>query len=219
MWKSRLARVQAISAAVIVFVTAFYTYYAREQAAKMEEATAAARTSANAAKKSAEVAEKALVASERPWLSVRLEIGSGLKFGPQEGLGILSEPQASIAIRHRITNVGRSPALGVEVRGFIYLLSPKLNQAKEQSIWCAPREPRRPGDQFAGQTLFPNHEFVFAQTYTFPQADFAKALAGVRESEKNVPADFRLSTFLLMGCVHYYSAAIPTVSERVRLEK
>ena len=37
----------------------------------------------NAAKKSAEVEEKTLLATQRPWVAVRMDIGSGFKFNEQ----------------------------------------------------------------------------------------------------------------------------------------
>ncbi|MGA7564408.1 MAG: hypothetical protein WBW55_14505 [Desulfobaccales bacterium] len=76
----------------------------------------------NAAKKSAEVAEKTLLATQRPWVAVRMDIGSGFKF---------NEQGTNITIRFIVKNVGNSPAIGTNVAAQIYLESPKRDMLAE----------------------------------------------------------------------------------------
>ena len=183
--------IQAVTAIILIIITGTYTYYAREQVietrkavniaddsnkagsesmkntlAEMGKQRTATEIAANAAKKSADIAEKTMVGTQRPWVSVRLNLGSGFKRDEQGG--------GNITIVFRMKNVGNSPAVGVYLHAEVILgfgpkdaiVEQKRILATGRRILATGRNSGSPlGYPFFGYMLFPGEEFSYKMTF------------------------------------------------------
>lgn len=77
---------------------------ARDQHSAMMASVAVGQQGAAAAEKSAKIAEDTLVATQRPWVTVSIQVGGPLTY---------SVKGATIAVRFNLKNIGHSPAIHV----------------------------------------------------------------------------------------------------------
>jgi hypothetical protein len=141
-WKLRIEVATLIAIAV-------YAFMAYRQWDAMRDA-------AVATKKSAEIAEKTLLATQRPWVYVRMEIKSDLTF---TGTG------SKIDILYSIINVGHSPAVDVHLSIKMFPSIAFGRQREIEESVCS-KENWVPSLQniLGGSVLFPNEE----HTVIFP---------------------------------------------------
>ncbi len=134
-----------VEAATLVAIV-IYTIIAYRQWTAMRIAT-------EAATKSADVAQKTLVATQRPWVSVRLSLGGEVKFD-QRGV--------STPIVLRMKNVGNSPAIGIWIDAEPVLSFGMEGEVinKQRSILANLRKTHQPGAPGYGHMLFPGEDFV-----------------------------------------------------------
>lgn len=149
------------------------------------DASVAAQSTANAAKKSADIAEKTMVSAHRPWVSVRLDIGSGLTFNEQGG---------NIIIVFKMKNVGNSPAVGTRVNAKVILgFNPKDAIIEQKTMLATAQKYPSPIANTFGQMLFPGEEFT--QTISFTISHEA--------IKKNEIENSGMTTPFIVGCVVY----------------
>lgn len=121
--KSKIRKNIEVGCAVaLVFITAFYTYYARKQAGAAITAADAAGRAADAAKTAADITRQTLEVSNRPWVSAGIEMKDPLKF---------TDAGASTTIAFLLKNVGHTPAIETAYRAKIVTLPEKTWQAIE----------------------------------------------------------------------------------------
>lgn len=151
------------------------------------EATSAAN--AKAAKEAVEIAQRSMVASERPWVQVRINLGpNGVTFD-DNGVGV--------DLVFTLKNTGKTPAIGVGIEGGPKLAGDVNNRMSDLENICstARKEPFNP--KRIGYTIFPNDTLVFRMTYGFAdKATLAKA------------AIFPGDTFIMpvvIGCADYFT--------------
>jgi hypothetical protein len=147
-----------------------------------------AADSAQSAKQSAEIAEKALLVSERPWVSVEIAIASDLTYN-QDG-------EARIEIAFILKNTGKSPATNVFVDAeFTPLMTDKgVGLDKMQEI-CARVRAAPTGKRLLGHSIFPGDAFTYRINLGMPKTQFDKPFANT------AALDFFTPT--LVGCVSY----------------
>lgn len=159
---------------VLIFFTLFYT------ARTLDEARA---TTA--------VAQQALIAQERPWVSVNMRIGSNLVFDKGHG---------QITIDFLLKNFGNSPALEVEIEfKIITVLTNAWDVMKEISRIAKNRSKQR-GEKI-GHRIFPDQdEFVYSIGKPITQKE-------VYEAYKDIGIDeIKMFTAFIVGCAVYKSA-------------
>lgn len=109
----------------------------------------AATSAAIASAESAEVAEKSLAATQRPWVSVKLEIASDLKFRNNEGV---------IECVLHLSNTGLSPAANIEIRAKLCAPASVRRVIEEMSQEARQKAAARrqvPLGRMVGFSLFP----------------------------------------------------------------
>ena len=158
---------------------------------EIQKQTTSAEISANAARKSADIAEDTMVATERPWLNVRLRPGSDLQFDEHGGL---------IIIDFIIKNVGHSPAFNIYPFGQILILSRQGTDlgAEQTKVFAVGQNvfnnKRNLKDSSLGYVLFPTDEFSLSWPVTFSRKDIEE---GYRMTKSKIIAP------ILFGCVFY----------------
>jgi hypothetical protein len=105
----------AILAAAGVFQFRFLIKADRIAATNAETA----RQSVEAAKQSAEIAEKSLVAANRPWIKVDIQIGGAIAYNVNG---------ANFKIRYILKNIGNSPATNVWTHPTVTLMHPNRSE-------------------------------------------------------------------------------------------
>lgn len=153
--------VQAVAAIAIAVVTAFYTYFARQQARATEKSAEAAKASADAAKLSAD----ALKNAERAWLSISM--------GPLPPREQIEPGKVQIFfLSPEVKNVGRTPA---------FLRSMRLAYHLAQADDGLPTEPNYEGletERFEGHFLLPPNGSVQPCRIGLPLTGFHRAEQG-----------------------------------------
>jgi hypothetical protein len=148
-----------------------------------------ARTAAEAAKKSAEVAERALIAGQRPFVSVTAPIIDGGLTWEEKG--------ARTTILFSIKNVGKSPAFDISVQVDQFVMGrdkPDVNT--ELRKFCAAVRRQRLLPLAKGDVLFPNE--------TLPQRH---GLLFIRaEIETNAKCNGAFFAPIVLICVDYRSS-------------
>lgn len=148
--------------------------------------------SANAAKESADVARDTLIATNRPWVSVDIGIGSDLVYD--------TEGNARITINFLLKNVGKSPAANVQIIPKIAVIFGDSKSIQKEIAAAVRMKP--PGLGNLGVTLFPGDTQLHAQSLPISRADidaFNKKMAA-DYGEMSIGTAF-LPT--LVGCVDY----------------
>jgi len=117
-----------LSTVAMAVATSMYTCYARRQWKAISDEIPEVRKSAKAANTAAETARDTLIASNRPWLDVRVAIVGPLTF---DDLG------AHLPVLVETTNVGHSPAIRVaSTEEFIQELIGVPNPWQEIKRFC-----------------------------------------------------------------------------------
>jgi hypothetical protein len=116
----------------------------------------AARDSANAAKQSAEISEKTLVAANRPWIQLDVQVGGPITYDVNG---------ANFTFRFILKNVGRSPATNVWVNLRVILNYPsddpkaKGLDARQMLLKEISERKKQPPSPF-GFAMFPDETIV-----------------------------------------------------------
>jgi hypothetical protein len=175
--------------------TAGLAFFGWRQSKDMKASIVVAKVAADAAKESADVAKDTLVATNRPWISVGISIGSDLTY---DGQG-----DARVIINFVLKNVGKSPAANVQIDAEIV---PIFGDTRPFQKAIADRNKIRPaGLGNLGVTLFPDE--IQTHSHNLPISR-----ASIDTHVKKMAADFGDDaakkmglTFLatLVGCVDY----------------
>jgi hypothetical protein len=137
----------------------------------------------------AELAERHMVASERPWLSVKLAVTGDLEFKNYEG---------RIEISFVMKNVGKSPAINVDVSHHI-VTSLDKGWPKMKEIAAKARTSKR--NHMLGHKIFPGDQFLSRISMPILRSDIEDQAVGwgltVNDDFLVFPA--------VVGCVVYNS--------------
>ncbi|MDQ5986140.1 MAG: hypothetical protein CSYNP_01859 [Syntrophus sp. SKADARSKE-3] len=154
------------------------------------DSSIAAKSSAISAEKSATVTEKIMVGINRPWLSIRLQPGSGLKFDSNGG---------RITIRFWIKNIGNSPAVGITLNERIILNNPVNIQnmrAKQKDVCDSGSNLHRS----IGYMLFPGEEMTYDVSSPISKDDITE---GKKEFYEAFKSHMNAINPVIVGCVRY----------------
>jgi hypothetical protein len=160
-----------------------------------EKQIAVAQATADAAKKSADIAESTLIATNRPWVSVDISIGSNLVYD--------DEGNARVIIKFVLKNVGSSPAANVWIDGEIV---PVFGDSGPfQKAISERNKARAAGLGNLGVTLFPGETQTHAHNLPISRASIKEYMEKMaadigEEAAKKIGMSF-LAT--LVGCVDY----------------
>lgn len=143
----------------------------KEQSEAMAKAIAAFELSAKAASEANALSRQSVVATQRPWLTVDASIASALQVKPE---------CCEITIRFEVNNVGRSPALRVAVRAYMFPEDVGHDVKYEQrTIADAARQGRysmrTPSPM--GRVLFPGQQYSTNERFIIPKAAIDAALS------------------------------------------
>jgi hypothetical protein len=186
-----------IGQAVMFFVQ---LRYMRRGMRDAEQAACAALKSAQAAETQARIAERALVASERAWVSVDVRINSDLTFD--------SQGSARIGFSFTLNNVGRSPATRVQVHSKMFIttptqgVAPPTDEVEEYTRFRSERIAPESQQDFLSYVVFPGdhpREISVIQTINHQQIEDAKE--AWRQMAPGV--DFKYIAVSVIGCVTY----------------
>jgi hypothetical protein len=163
---------------------ALFTYFLWDSTSKLwkssEQQISIARDAANAAQKSATVAEQTLISTQRPWITVNMQITKGLVF---------DERGATIEITFIEKNVGKSPAVGIDFR-------PKIICLYKEGDWIIEQkkilDTLITEESIKGYTLFPGDHTVMHSAFTLSWDDI-----------KKYALDGKIITPFLFGIVYY----------------
>jgi hypothetical protein len=155
---------------------------------------------ANAAQQSANVARDTLVATERPWISVKMQIGpKGLSFD-RDG--------AHLDVTIILKNSGKTPAVGVSIQGMPQLEPPvsivhglpiMRGIAAQDEICNAAK--RQPFDlKGVGFTIFPGDTLTTNMLFGFGNEEAVKNIIAEQSQNPN-----RLYYPVFVGCVDYFT--------------
>lgn len=184
----------------MVGITGAATVAAIISLAFLKETLEANKISADAARKSVELADRSLSAVDRPWLSVRFEIGSDLKFSSEGG---------RITIVFAVKNIGKSPALHADVYAEFRMISPRSDFVEEHLKTCArTKPPLTPDTPAAGFSLFPDEQLVISHSLPISHDDMQKARLTFEDIYKDDgPLGPVWFNPILFGCVTYRFAS------------
>jgi hypothetical protein len=141
---------------------------------------------ANAATVAADVAKDTLIATQRPWVFVKLQLGQrGLFFNMNE---------ANLDLVFLLKNTGNSPAVAVRIEG-----SPRIDITINDRIIeleqiCSIALNRTPHPQDWGYTIFPGDTLTLPFTYTFADKEML---------DKIVNEERGFIDPIVIGCVDY----------------
>jgi hypothetical protein len=184
---------------LVVFtgLLALFTYFLWDSTYKLwksgEQQIVIATDAANAAKKSAEVAEKTLFAIHRPWISVKLQVGSELQF---------NEREATINIVAKMKNIGNSPAISTFINTTIFPLSPKRNWRNEQQKVLDGTNRMKIGPDLIGYTIFPGEEITQNIAIVLDMEDIKQSQLEIVQESKNKTI-YNFIHPVLVGCAYY----------------
>lgn len=142
----------------------------------------------------AALSTRAAVHSQRPWLSVNVSVASALTF---------DEQGVHITLNIALSNVGKMPAMGVQIHPEIYLISPvKLDATEERKRLCREAVERNP-DQ--GHVIFPDQQpAVFQYTINASAAEIeACARAIFREADTTTNPAHRVYFPMIIVAIAY----------------
>src|SRR5437867_3348513 len=129
----------------------------------------AARNSAESAKRSSDLAEKSLVAANRPWIKVDIQVAGPISYNVNG---------ANFTLRYILTNIGRSPAVNVDVSPrLIFPIiggdNPNFDPRGELRKSIAERKGRPPSP--FGYSLFPGETIAQEVTVTMSHDEIKSA--------------------------------------------
>jgi hypothetical protein len=141
-------------------------------------------------KTASKIAEESLVATQRPWVSVKLAIGPrGLFFDPNG---------ANLDLIFSLKNTGPTPAVNVRIVGSSRIdvghLGPK-DRISELEKMCADATRQPPNPKMSAQTIFPGETLDLNITYSFAN----KELLDLVTEESH---GFILP--VVIGCIDYF---------------
>lgn len=194
-WQRIISDPVAFITLFLAFATFLLAFSAFIQLNLMKRAEHIAKNTADAAKKSAEVAEKTLIATQRPWLSVNMKIGSDFK---------ITEQKATITIKFIVKNVGISPAFNIFINANIHIMDQKRDPLAEQQKVCRKRQP---ADNL-GYILFPNEHFIQDVTLSITREEIEQHYRNVKEQmgpnkDKLPPINIININSAVVGCISY----------------
>lgn len=131
--------------------------------------TSITKESADAAKRVAETSAKELELTQRPWVKVQATISGPLTF---DSNGV------SVSLLVAISNIGRTPAMGLWVYPKLILGQPKADPVRDRASLC---EDAASLSSIIGYTLYPNDK-PFEQGWTF-----SASKTEIAEALKNIP--------------------------------
>lgn len=144
---------------------------------------------------SIDIAERALVAGERAWIKVKIEVASNLSVGPS---GIM------LPLQFNVTNCGNSPATHVRVYHNLLLDHPGRMEIMEAyrrfSENVRIRAEKQPAVDFMSYTLFPD-ETKHIHSRSYVQAKSIDDAVGAWE--KAVEERLPYFDLLMVGCIAY----------------
>jgi hypothetical protein len=141
---------------------------------------------ANAATLAADVAKDTLIATQRPWIFVKLQLGQrGLFFNMNE---------ANLDLVFLLKNTGNSPAVTVGIE-CIPRIDVKINdRIIELEKICSSARNRTPHPQMWGYTIFPDDTLTIEITYTFANKEML---------DKIVNEERGFIDPVVIGCIDY----------------
>jgi hypothetical protein len=196
-WLVYLTAALALVMIVQSIAMSLQAHWLKRQTEEIKQSLAIAEDTANAAKKSADVAEKTILATQRPWISVRPLFENGLKFALNE----------DILIKFKLKNVGNSPAVGTSFCAESFFSTPKRNNRDEQRRICD-RFPNPPLS--TGYILFPGEEITSVASIIISPEVIAQSNSEFHESYHESDPEYDASKYgepdiwpVLAGCVKY----------------
>lgn len=201
-----------------VIAASIYAAIAVLQWCEMRKATRAATTATY-------IAMQQFEASERPWVSINVNIDSPLFFNaPRVPTGVGSpfipgETGAMITARFTLINTGHTPAEAVEIIPVFYPLSRAHVPLDEQTKACGngkdkwfplPLNPS-PSNSIVGQTILPGDHLELDETVTAKKKDVDLAVAEFKKQLEDLKPGLGSKvkpkiTLFLTGCVVYQSS-------------
>ena len=139
------------------------------------------------------LARNSLAATQRPWVSADMNVGSDLKF---------SKEGASFTVSFKMKNHGNIPAFGVWVDAEIHLARGDTTPILERDRICRKIKSQPPADAPVGFVAFPQGEIIFSYGLPIAQAEIDSTLAQFKSPE----GTFRFLSPYVAGCVNYRSA-------------
>lgn len=181
----------AINATAAVLVAAFtFTLWrstarlwkvAAKQADTLQQSTTEARdaikavqASANAARQAVDIAERSLIASDRPWIAVRLKISEGIPL-------VFAAGKIEAKITLTAQNIGKSPATNIECFVEIH---PTIIEADQRTNQIALRG-APPALHNFGRVLFPEEQFTEEHTVVTSIVEFKERIAEMAAEAKD----------------------------------
>ncbi len=122
------------------------------------------KRAANISKEGVDVSRNTLIASERPWMMPRTDVGD-LTFG--------KDGAASIVATYSLNNVGHSPAVKVGAGAILYMTKSGLDAQDKRNEIC--RLANKAGE-VGGQTIFAGDHTNFQGSLRVSQEDIKKSV-------------------------------------------
>ena len=154
------------------------------------EASRAAARSADAALVANQVSRDAMIADQRPWVSVEIELVSGLTW---------NENGASVTFKFILSNSGRTPALFTRVDAKFYSHW-GFGVAADQRAFAAQHSTRR--GEFLNSTIFPGQTLPLSISFSIPDDEIARAAANLTTDNPELAG---WASPHLIGCASYES--------------
>jgi hypothetical protein len=146
----------------------------------------ATRKAADAADKSADVAKDTLIATQRPWVFVKLQLGQrGLFFNMNE---------ANLDLVFLLKNTGNSPAVAVRIEGGPRIDVTINDRIMELEQICNIARNRTQHPQDWGYTIFPGDTLTLPFIYTFANNELL---------DKIVNEERGFIDPIVIGCIDY----------------
>jgi hypothetical protein len=178
--------VLAVSTIGLWGVTWLTLRHARQDAARqsrdMQSSIKIGQNAAKAAAKSADAAERGVVATDRAWIEIDIDLAGDLIFGEQE---------ISVPVKIAFKNVGRSPA--VHVTTVMRLFPDSTSASYEIGEFIRQYRSEITGGTDYGFVLFPGRDDIFKGTLTLERATFLGRLKEIDDSEPEEEGDERIS--------------------------
>lgn len=146
----------------------------------------AAERAAIAAERANKITEDVYLADQRPWLKVDVDIDDALTWHPDNG--------AQLHFAFRLENVGRSPALNVDIHPDI-VLEPTMQYEVDQALLADKARDRNPN---GGITIFPGKKDIVRYGLSISLDRIAKGAAAYGGWNDYIHP-------VLIGCARYRS--------------
>jgi hypothetical protein len=183
--KEREGAVTALSTLLLMFFTGALVVATIFLFLSGERTVKATRKVAEAAKEAADAAQIA----QRPWVSIKVEIGKrGVFYYPNGG-------GANLDLVFLLSNTGNTPAITVRIEGGVRLGVKTNDTLTELEKVCTKAKSDKPNPSMVGWTIFPKDQLIVPITYSF---------AGKRDLDKLSKVHDGLITPRVIGCVDYF---------------